>query len=367
MIFATWRNYWCSRGRIRGRKEPSQGNADLFVRVVNSLTALYVKHGDYVMLTTRFVVSIFSVTMMLLSAGVAYGQDYPNKLIRIITSPAGGDNDFIARIIGQSISSPLGQPVVIENRPTPLAVESVAKALPDGYTLLLAGGQLTITPLLRKTSYDAVRDFAPITLPGSSPLILVVHPSLPVKSVRELIALAKARPGELNYGSTGIGGLLHLAGELFKAMAGINIVRISYKGSAEAVNNLLSGELHLILQPPFAVAPHVTSRKLRALAVTSGQPSVLAPGLPTVAASGLPGYEIGVVYGMFAPAKTPARLVDRLNRECVQVLNQPDVRQKFFDSGVESIGSSPAELAAFLKSEMARLGKVIKDVGLRAE
>ena len=319
------------------------------------------------MLTTRFVVSIFSVTMMLLSAGVAYGQDYPNKLIRIITSPAGGDNDFIARIIGQSISSPLGQPVVIENRPTPLAVESVAKALPDGYTLLLAGGQLTITPLLRKTSYDAVRDFAPITLPGSSPLILVVHPSLPVKSVRELIALAKARPGELNYGSTGIGGLLHLAGELFKAMAGINIVRISYKGSAEAVNNLLSGELHLILQPPFAVAPHVTSRKLRALAVTSGQPSVLAPGLPTVAASGLPGYEAIAPVGLYAPAKTPAAIVNRLNREIVLILNKSDVKEKLFNVGVEVVGSTPEELATRMKSDIAKWGKLIRDAGIRTD
>ena len=319
------------------------------------------------MLTTRFVVSIFSVTMMLLSAGVAYGQDYPNKLIRIITSPAGGDNDFIARIIGQSISSPLGQPVVIENRPTPLAVESVAKALPDGYTLLLAGGQLTITPLLRKTSYDAVRDFAPITLPGSSPLILVVHPSLPVKSVRELIALAKARPGELNYGSTGIGGLLHLAGELFKAMAGINIVRINYKGSAEAVNNLLSGELHLILQPPFAVAPHVTSRKLRALAVTSGQPSVLAPGLPTVAASGLPGYEAIAPVGLYAPAKTPAAIVNRLNREIVLILNKSDVKEKLFNVGVEVVGSTPEELATRMKSDIAKWGKLIRDAGIRTD
>ena len=319
------------------------------------------------MLTTRFVVSIFSVTMMLLSAGVAHGQDYPNKLIRIITSPAGGDNDFIARIIGQSISSPLGQPVVIENRPTPLAVESVAKALPDGYTLLLAGGQLTITPLLRKTSYDAVRDFAPITLPGSSPLILVVHPSLPVKSVRELIALAKARPGELNYGSTGIGGLLHLAGELFKAMAGINIVRINYKGSAEAVNNLLSGELHLILQPPFAVAPHVASRKLRALAVTSGQPSVLAPGLPTVAASGLPGYEAIAPVGLYAPAKTPAAIVNRLNREIVLILNKSDVKEKLFNVGVEVVGSTPEELATRMKSDIAKWGKLIRDAGIRTD
>ena len=320
------------------------------------------------MLTMRFAVPLFSISLLVLDAGVVCAQDYPSRPVRLVTTGVGGGSDFGARLMAHGLTGALGQQVIVDNRPTGVtAIEMVAKAPPDGHNLLFYSNGMWTLPLLQKMSYDPVRDFSPVTLTNLTPNVLVVPASLPVKSVSELIALAKARPGELNYASTTTGSSNHLAAELLNSIAGVTIVRVTYKSTGPALIDLMGGRVDLMFSTPAPVAPHIKSGRLKALAVTSAQPSALAPGLPTVAASGLPGYEIGVVYGMFAPAKTPARLVDRLNRECVQVLNQPDVRQKFFDSGVESIGSSPAELAAFLKSEMARLGKVIKDVGLRAE
>ncbi len=198
-----------------------------------------------------------------------------------------------------------------------------------------------------------------------TPNIVVVHPSVPVKSIKELIALAKARPGELNYGSSSTGATNHVAAELFKAMAGVNIVRINYKGGATAVIDLLGGQLHLMFGSGGLVTQHIKSGKLRALAVTSAEPSALAPGLPTVAAAGLPGYESTQLTGVFAPAGTPAATINRLNREIVQALHRAEVKERLFNAGVEAISSSPGELAAKIKSEMSRMDKVIKDAGLR--
>jgi tripartite-type tricarboxylate transporter receptor subunit TctC len=212
-----------------------------------------------------------------------------------------------------------------------------------------------------------VRDFVPITWAAKAPNAVVVHPSLPVKSIGQLIALAKARPGELNYGSGGNGSSTHLAVELFKSMAGVDIVRVVFKGNAPAQNALFSGEVQLMIAPAGSLASHLNSARLRALAVTSAQPSPLLPGLPTMAASGLPGYESMQIYGVFAPAKTPASIVGRLNEEIVRVVQRPEVRDKFLAAGVEPVGSTPQELAATMKSEIVRIGKVIKDAGIRDE
>ena len=204
-------------------------------------------------------------------------------------------------------------------------------------------------------------------MPVSSPMILVVHPSFPVKSVQELIALAKARPRELNYATSVTGGATHLASELFKTMAGINMVRISYKGGGQALYDLIAGQVHLAITTMSPGWSHVKSGKLRALAVTSARPSALAPGLPTVAASGVPGYESIASYGIFVPARTPAAIISRLNQEIVRILNRADVKEKFLGAGIETVGNSPEEFAAYIKSDMAMFGKLIKDAGIRAE
>ena len=219
-------------------------------------------------------------------------------------------------------------------------------------------------PLIQTTPYDAVRDFVPITLTNRSPNILVVHSALPVKSVRQLVALAKARPGELNYATGSTGASNHIAGELFKAMAGVNIVRIPYKSGAQESADLISGQVQLMFASA-GMTPHVRAGRLRALAVTSVEPSPLFPELPTIASQGLPGYESGSIYALFAPAGTPAAIVQRLHQESVKVLQSTEVRERFLKSGMEAVGSTPEELAATIKSDIARIGKLIKDAGIR--
>ncbi len=303
----------------------------------------------------------------LTAASAVYGQDYPTRPIRIVTGPAGGGGDFTARQIGQGITSSLGQPVIIDNRSGVAQGEAVVKAPPDGYTLFVAGGNVWIAPLLQKTPYDVVRDFSPVAQIERTALVLTVHPSLPVKSVKELVALAKAKPGQLDYASSAIGGTPHLAVELFKYMAGVNIVRIPYKGSAPALTGLMSGEAHMTITDVGLAAPHTKSGRLRSLAVTSAQPSALAPGLPTVAASGVPGYEAIGMTGMFAPAKTPPAIINRLNQEILRTLGQPDVKERFLNSGVEPAPSSPEQFAAAVKSDIDKLGKLIKNAGIKSE
>jgi tripartite-type tricarboxylate transporter receptor subunit TctC len=315
-----------------------------------------------------FLVWIFSLGMVVLGAGLACGQNYPNKPIRIVTSEPGGGSDFTARVIAQGLTVSLGQQVIVDNRAgTITAAQIMAKAAADGYTLLSYNNSLWTLPLLQKMFYDPVRDFSPIILATRSPNILVVHPSVPVNSVRELIAFSKASPGKLNYASGTVGSSNHLAAELFKALAGVNIARIAYKGSGFAVSDLIGGQVQLMFATAGSVAQHVKSGRLRALAVTSAQPSALAPGLPTLAASGVPGYESVTMYGMYAPANSPAMLINRLNREADRFLDMPDTKERFFNAGVETVGGSPQDFAAAIKSDMARLGKVIKDAGIRAE
>jgi tripartite-type tricarboxylate transporter receptor subunit TctC len=237
---------------------------------------------------------------------------------------------------------------------------------PDGYTLLHYTSPVWVMPLLRRgVAWDPVRDFAPVSATVNTPNVVVVHPSLPANSILELIALAKARPGELNYGSTSSGSANHLAAELFKSMAGVNIVRINYKGAGAALIDLVAGQLQVMFASAGSVTGHIQSGRLRALAVTSARASSLAPGLPTVAAAGLPGYESASLTGMFAPARTPHTIINRLNKEITQALNRPEVRERLFSSGIEVIASSPEEFAAMIRSETARIGKLIEEAGLR--
>lgn len=318
----------------------------------------------------RFIVSISLVGMMILSSGVVSGQNYPSKPIRIVTTGIGGGLDSASRLIAQELAGSLGS-VIVENRAGAggiIAIETAAKAAPDGYTILLIGSSLWFLPFMRNNvTWDPIKDFSPITLVGSAPNVLVVHPSVLVKSVKGLIALARARPGQLNFSSSGAGSLNHLAGELFKVMASVNMVHVPYRAAGPALSALIGGEVGVMFPSVNVATPHIKSGRLRALAVTSAQPTVLLPGLSTVAASGLPGYESTSMYGILAPAKTPVTIIHRLNQEIVRVLSRVEVKEKFLASGVETIGNSPEEFAATIKSDMTILGKVIKGAGIRAE
>lgn len=320
------------------------------------------------MQSPRFAAALISIGFIAFDAGVASGQAYPNKPIRIVTAAAGGNNDGSARIIAQGISGPLGQPMIVDNRPNGVIPgEIVSRAAPDGYTLLVYNNGFWLGPLLLKSPYDPVRDFLPISLTDSTPSIIVVHPSLAASSVKELIALARSKPGELNYATTGGGSSSYLAGELFKALAGVDIVNIAYKGVGLALTDLIAGRVHLMIPPSTATAPHVKAGRLRALAVTSAGPSALYPGLPTAAASGLPGYELVSRTGVFAPARTPAAIVKRLNQEIVRYLQGAEAKQKFLNAGVETVGSSPEQFAAIIKSEIGVFAKVIRKTGIKPE
>ena len=316
---------------------------------------------------SRLVVSIFSAGLMGMVSGVACGQDFPSKPIRVVTTAAGGGSDFTVRIIGPGISGPLGQSVVVDNRSNGfIAAEFVAKAPPDGHTVLVTGGSLWILPLLRKTPYE-VADFAAVSLLERSINMVAVHPSVPVKSIKELIAFAKARPGQLNYSSDAIGGRAQLATELFKSMAGVNMVQVTYKGNSPAITALISGETQVMFTDVALLSPHVKAGRLRALAVTSLGPSTLAPGMPTVAESGLPGYESSGMTGMYAPVKTPAVALNRLSQELARFLSRTDIKERFLAAGVETVGSTPEEFAAIIKADTTRAAKVIKDAGIKSE
>ena len=308
-----------------------------------------------------------SIGAALLVAGImgAHAQEYPLKPIRIVTFEAGGGSDIVSRLIAQGLSARLGQQVIVENRVGVIAVETGAKAAPDGYTLLLGGSVIWTEPLLRKNvPWDAQNDFAPVTSTSRSPNMLVVHPSLPVTSVKELITLARSRPGELNYGSAGSGSTTHLAGELFMFLTGTKVTRIAYRGNSAAMTNLMGGHLQIMFPSVGEVTPHVKAGRVRPLAVTTAQVSSLAPNIPTVTDSGLPGYESASVLGILAPARTPPAIVNRLNQEIVQILNYEATREKFFSMGFESLGSSPEQFSGLIRSEIAKWGKVIAGAGL---
>jgi len=313
-------------------------------------------------------VAVLLLGVTIPATGLVSGQTYPSRPIRLVAPSAGGGSDLTARLVAQGISGVLGQAVIVDNRGGGiLPAEIVSKASPDGYTLLLMGGSFYIGPLLRETPYDPVKDFAPVTWMDVAPNVLVLPLSVAANSVKDLIALAKARPGELNYGSGSTGSSNHLAAELFKAMAGVNIMRIPYKSGAPALAALIGGDVQLMFVSAPTVAPHLKLGKLRALGVTSAQPSTLLPGIPTLAGSGLPGYQSVGITGIWAPAKTPVTAINRLNQEIVRFLKTAETKEKFINAGVEVVGSSPEEFAAMIKSDITVLGKVIKDAGIKAE
>jgi tripartite-type tricarboxylate transporter receptor subunit TctC len=315
----------------------------------------------------RSQIRTFVMVCVFAFASNAPAQNYPVRPVHMITTGVGGALDFTARITGQGISGPLGQPVVVDNRGSVIiAAQVVAKALPDGYTLLVMGTPLWIGPLLEKLSYDPIRDFSPITNAGITPNVLVVHPSLPVKSVPDVIALAKSKPGAINYASSITGGATHLASELFKSMAHVNIERINYKSSGLAIRDLLGGQVQLMFGSGTGITPHIKSGRVRALAVTTAQPSSLFSELPTVATF-LPGYESALIVGIFAPANTPPTIISRLNHEIIQVLTLRETREKFANFGSEVVASTPDQLTATIKSEITRIGQLIKDAGIRAD
>jgi tripartite-type tricarboxylate transporter receptor subunit TctC len=305
--------------------------------------------------------------LLIAAVSLACAQSFPSRPIRLVTSIAGGSPDFVSRVIAQGISGSLGQQVIVDNRGALKSGEVVSQAAPDGYTLLLQAASLWTASLLEKTPYDPVKDFAPISLVTTQPNLLVVTPSLPVKSVPELIALAKAKPGSLNYATSSTGAANHLAAELFKSMAGVNMVRIPYKGIGEATNDLIAGNVQVSFPGLGGIVPHIKAGRLKALAVTSLKRSAVLPELPSVAESGVPGYESVVINAVFAPAGTPQPVIDRLNRELVTFLRTPAAKQKFLSQGSEAVGSTPQELAETRKTDMVRLSKVIKDAGIHAD
>ena len=305
--------------------------------------------------------------------GAATAQPYPTKPVRlVIPYPPGGGSDTIGRPLAQKMSEGLGQQVVVENRGGAngnIGMEAVARAVPDGYTLVFAlTAQLAVNPsLYQKIPYDPVRDYAPITLLGAGGYILVVHPSLPVKSVKELIALAKARPGHIAYSSSGNGSGGHLAAELLNSIAGIRMLHVPYKGGGPALMDLIAGQVQVLFATQLASWPHVQSGRIRALAVSTAKRPASLPDLPTVAEAGVPGFDAGVWYAVLAPAGTSREIVMRLNGEIARVLNQPDYRNLLVNNTIDPIGSPPEELARTIKSEIAKWARVIKDAGVRVD
>ena len=298
-------------------------------------------------------------------AGGASAQTWPTTHVRIITAGAGGGSDFASRLIAAPLGAALGQQVIVENRGL-LAADIAAKAAPDGYTLLLVGQTLWMLPFMRDNVASNVTDFTPVTTATETCNSLVVHPAVPVKSVKALIDLARARPGDINYAISGNGSSVHIAGELFRTMARINVARIPYKGASQALTELIAGQTQYMFGVPGSLMPHIKAGRLRALAITGAKATPLMPGLSPVALT-LPGYEVASRLAIFAPAGTPAAIVQRLNREIVRVLNRPEVKDKFHESQIEIVGDTPEQLAAMIKSEIATTAKVIKEAGIRAD
>ena len=311
-------------------------------------------------------VCMFAAGLAVQLAAPAHAQNYPVKAIRIVTSPAGGGNDFPARLIARALAGPLGQQIVVDNRATILIADIVAKSPPDGYTLLVTGSAHWIGPLLDKVAYDPITDFAPITLIDRAPSVLVVHPSMPLTSVKQLIALARARPGEMNFSVGGPGSSGYLAAILFNHMAGVKIVSIPYKGTAPALAAVMSGEVHAMFGSAGSVAPHAAAKRLRSLAVGSAQRSQLAPGLPTVAEAGLPDFQSEALHALFAPAGTPAAAIALLNREVGVYLRSPEAAKIFLKAGIDPSPGTPEEFTAIMKSEMKRIGAVLKAAAPRS-
>ena len=310
---------------------------------------------------------------LLNGAGIAATLEYPTKPIRLVVPFApGGGTDLTARAIAQKLSQAFGKPVVVDNRSGAggvIGADLVAKATADGYTLVMGTpGPMTINPNLRKNMpYDTLRDFAPIVQTTISPFVLVVHPSVLASTVKELIALAKQKPGALNFGTAGNGSVAHLSAEQFKAMAGVRITHVPYKGSSQSMLDLLAGQVQLVFENLPVVLPHIRAGKIRALGVGTRTRSALLPEYPTVAEAGVPGYEASTAFGMLAPATTPREIVGRLNREVVRILQSAEVKDSFGALGLEAVGGTPQQYAAHLKEELAKYGRLVKMAGIKIE
>jgi len=308
----------------------------------------------------------------LLAAPLAlHAQAWPSKQIRIIVPfTPGGFNDTLARILAQELPKSLGQPVIVENKPgggTVIGTELAAKSAPDGYTLFIAALPFSVVQSLYKTPFDVTKDFAPITLAGVSDNMLVAHPSFPVNSVQELIKYAKEKPGRINYGSSGAGTSVHLCMELFKSMTRTFMTHIPYKGSAPVVTDLIAGQVDIMFDNLPNVIQHVKGGRMKALAVSGGKRSALAPDVPTVVEAGVPGFEVTVWFGVLAPAGTPREIIQRLNAESTKIINSPDVTDRFLKQGVEPRPGTPEQFGELVKSEVGRWAKVIKDAGIKSE
>ncbi len=307
-----------------------------------------------------------------LQALPALAQNFPAKQVRwIVPFPPGGAADISSRVIGQKLAERWGQQVIIDNRPGAggnLGTEMAARAAPDGYTVVLVPATFTTYPsLVRKPLFDPVKDFSPITLVSSSPLMLVVHPSLPVRNVRELVALARARPDQLNYASSGIGASAHMAAELFKSATKTRVVHVPYKGQPPAIIDLVSGQVQLMFPNIPSVLAQIKAGRLRPLAVTTAGRSALFPEMPTVAEAGVPGFEVTQWGGLVTAAGVPAAITGKFQADVSAVLNQPDVKQSLLDHGFEAVGNTPAQFAEFVRAEISKWAKIIAEAGIRAE
>jgi tripartite-type tricarboxylate transporter receptor subunit TctC len=316
--------------------------------------------------------AVIAMVAGLLSISAAHAQSYPTRPVHLVVPYApGGPVDIVARIVGQQLNEIWKQPVIVESKPGAggnLGTDQVAKAKPDGYTLLINTPAIIIAPSVYKNlPFDPNKDFAPVINIGVAPALLVVNPELPFNNVRELIAYAKAQPGKLNFGSPGTGGSLHLAGELFKTKAGIDMVHVPYRGVQPALVDIMAGHAQLMFDAIIDCMELVKAGKLKALAISTAKRSVLAPELPTVSESGLPGYDFSLWYGIFAPAGTPPAIVAQINRDTLRVLALPAVKEQMQKHGIEVIGNSPAEFAATMKTEGQTWAELVRSVGIKLE
>ena len=317
-------------------------------------------------------VRVLAVALACIAATGASAQDYPSKPIRIIVPyPPGGPTDILARVVAAKLAEKLGQPITIDNKAGAsgmIGADMVAKAAPDGYTLLANASIHVINPSVQaKSPYDAIKDFAPVSLIADVPLVLVVTQTLPAQSVKELIALGKAKPGTLNFASSGNAAAPHLAGEAFKIATGVDMQHVPYKGSGPAVSDLIGGQVQLMFDSLPSSIGHIKSGKLRALAVTTSKRAGALPDLPTVAESGVPGFDISTWYGVWAPAGTPKQIVNRISAEIAAIVRTPEIRERLASLGAEPVGDTPEEFAAYTRSELAKWARIVKASGAKAD
>ena len=316
---------------------------------------------------------LITALLLLGAAGTAFAQSYPTKPIRMMIGfPPGGGTDIIGRIVAQKLGEALGQQIIVDNRggaSGQLAAELVSRAAPDGYTIMMAHiAAISILPsLVSKLPYDAQKDFAPVSLAAIGPNLLVVHPSVPAKNVRELVALAKSRPGQLQYASPGSGTVQHLAGELFKLQAKVDILHVPYKGSGQSIVDLIAGQVHMDFDAVPPVINYVRQGKLRALAVTSAKRFSLLPDIPTVEEGGVPGFDMSTWWGIVAPAAVSRDIVNKLNAEMVKSIRQPDAKEKISGVGADTVGNTPDEFAAFIRAETEKYSRIVKAASIRLD